>query len=937
MSIPIRSNICSFQKRLLYIGILFYMLQGIAQTQIEITYDSIYNLSIPATEKIAIFKKVILPATADDKEAFANVCYRIAVLCYNADRKSGIPFLHKELSLRQQLEKPNKKLIAKAYYNLGNFYWFQRDYNNSLKYHDSLISYVTIPDKRCGIAYNTMARVYKNTGDYQRALDYFAQSEAILKKVKAPKSLLDTYINKLSLYVAQKYRITPTDFKTLENEVLQLVEEVNANDNQRLMILFNLGAILYTNQKNEASLAYYNQSLPIAEKLQDSLRIAQIYTNKALIHAKKGATGEAFSMNETALLFTKDEANQKSIIYDNLGDLYIASKQHKKALTYYNSAMNALLPFAWENNKNLPDYERIIASPEHTAIVSYLIDKQNGWLDFYDATQDKKYVLAAEQTLQLIDKIIDHLYFESKEKLSKLFWRKKGAKLYVNAVKICYLLEKPEQAFYYIEKNKGILLLDNISAFAAKRIAKLPQEVIDKEYALSKKVKDLEQKIISTTTSDSLKEHYFTAKESYYKYITEIEQTYPEYQRYRTSLPMLSVENVQKKLAENEVVIAYILGTEVGYVLLMNQKMKKIVPLNHLKQLKNRLFAFQKLYTKPFETTRDAANFQQLGNEIYQNLIPFQEDTIYSKATKLTIIPDGFIHALPFEILPINILESEQNSYLIEAKEISYRYSFSLDEKNNEQPSKDVSKSTAFMLANFQDSTLTRLTTNPTKLFNNATFINEHATKKSFLNAYNTSSQLYISTHAGNTNDVPWLAMFDEKVYPNELYFLNNPKALVVLNACKTSAGVFKEGEGVFSLTRGFLNSGSKSVVATLWNLNEKSGAEILKSFRSNIEASQSKSKALQNAKLAYLEKYKNTSQSSPYYWGGMILTGNTEAIPTPINIWKIIGLSMAAVIMIAFYLTYRKRSNINKSSENIKNSLDDFDLEEENSSFKNN
>ena len=907
MSIQIPINSSTLKHTLLAICMLFFVFEGKAQHDVQKVYDSVMELSISRKEKIELFKSKILHENYTDKKTHADVCYLVVKLCNKVDKASAIPFLKKELVLRKKHVTSNEDLIARTYYNLGYFHWTQEKYNEVITYQDSLLSYVSVKDKRCGKAYNIMGIVYKDKGDYQRSLDYFKQSEAILKKVNDKRSLLRTYINKLSLYADQKYNITPRDFKALELEVLNLADEVKATDEQRLMILFNLGAILYNNQENETALVYNNKSLPIAEKLEDSLLIAQIYTNTALIHVKNGETDEALLLNEKALLFAVNDADQQSTIHDNLGDLYVKLKQHEKGLKHHNKAINELLPFDWRTEENLPEYERIKISPDCKNILGYLIDKQNAWLAYYEHANDEKYLLAAEETLQLIDKTIDYVYFESKEKLSKLFWRKEGAKLYINAVKICFLLNKPAKAFYYIEKNKGILLLDNISAFSAKRMAKLPQEVIDKEYELQRKVKALEQKLISKIGQDSIKESYFVAKETYYKYITSIEEEYPEYYQYRTSLPILSTKDVQENLEENEVVVAYILGEEIGYVLLMDQKTTQLYPLNHLDTLETKLTEFQKLYAKPFETALEATQFQQQGNEIYQKLLPFRNDSSYQKARKLIIIPDGMINSLPLEILPTTTTQNLHDTYLIQQKEISYCYSFSLDAQNELKHSKVKPASTSFMLTKFKDSTLTTLTVSPTELFDNATHINENATKASFLKSYNEASQVYVSSHAGNTNDIPWLAMYDGKVYPNELYLLNYPKELVVLNACKTSAGIFKEGEGVFSLTRAFLNSGSKSVVSSLWNLNETAGMEILNTFRANLKSLQTKSKALQNAKLAYLEKYKNTSQSSPYYWGGIVLTGNTDALPTPFNYWWLLGIGLLVIIAAFLYFKYWK------------------------------
>ena len=72
---------------------------------------------------------------------------------------------------------------------------------------------------------------------------------------------------------------------------------------------------------------------------------------------------------------------------------------------------------------------------------------------------------------------------------------------------------------------------------------------------------------------------------------------------------------------------------------------------------------------------------------------------------------------------------------------------------------------------------------------------------------------------------------------------------IFVLSACNTSLGNIKEGEGVFSLARGFFYSGANSVVSSLWNVNDKSTSQIISSFYENLEKGKSKSSALRLAK----------------------------------------------------------------------------------------
>ncbi|MGH7599722.1 MAG: tetratricopeptide repeat protein, partial [bacterium] len=65
-----------------------------------------------------------------------------------------------------------------------------------------------------------------------------------------------------------------------------------------------------------------------------------------------------------------------------------------------------------------------------------------------------------------------------------------------------------------------------------------------------------------------------------------------------------------------------------------------------------------------------------------------------------------------------------------------------------------------------------------------------------------------------------------------EIYDLKIPACeLAVLSACQTNIGPFFEGEGVFALSRGFLAAGAPRVVASQWQVNDKSTAELIGAF----------------------------------------------------------------------------------------------------------
>jgi CHAT domain-containing protein len=96
---------------------------------------------------------------------------------------------------------------------------------------------------------------------------------------------------------------------------------------------------------------------------------------------------------------------------------------------------------------------------------------------------------------------------------------------------------------------------------------------------------------------------------------------------------------------------------------------------------------------------------------------------------------------------------------------------------------------------------------------------------------------------------------------------------LIVLSACETGVGRLQGEEGVMNLARAFLSSGARSVVASLWSVEDRSTATIMESFYEHLAAGLSVSEALRQAQLDFIKDY--GPMAKPSLWAGFEVIGD--------------------------------------------------------------
>ena len=97
---------------------------------------------------------------------------------------------------------------------------------------------------------------------------------------------------------------------------------------------------------------------------------------------------------------------------------------------------------------------------------------------------------------------------------------------------------------------------------------------------------------------------------------------------------------------------------------------------------------------------------------------------------------------------------------------------------------------------------------------------------------------------------------------------------LVTLSACETGDGKVLGQEGIANLARPFLMAGAKSVVASLWTVDDEFTRAIMQEFYKQLTVDRhDKARALAEAKRAIRRKF--AAQASTRLWAGFVLIGD--------------------------------------------------------------
>lgn len=135
--------------------------------------------------------------------------------------------------------------------------------------------------------------------------------------------------------------------------------------------------------------------------------------------------------------------------------------------------------------------------------------------------------------------------------------------------------------------------------------------------------------------------------------------------------------------------------------------------------------------------------------------------------------------------------------------------------------------------------------------------------------AYRTAGLMFTGAgHTLNGYKMPY-EMNDGLLYAEEIAACNFSKVeLLVLSACGTALGTVTN-DGVLGIQSAFKDAGVKTIVSTLWSINDKAAAEFMKLFYYYMISGSSKYEAFEKARNNLME---SDDFNDPLYWAPFIM-----------------------------------------------------------------
>ena len=385
---------------------------------------------------------------------------------------------------------------------------------------------------------------------------------------------------------------------------------------------------------------------------------------------------------------------------------------------------------------------------------------------------------------------------------------------------------------------------------------------------------------------------------------------------------------VQAALAEDEALVAYWLAEDrlLAWAMSRDEAYLVQVPVSRAE-----ITAATAAWLDPLRSPRRAEDTALAGMEprhlehgvqLHDWLFGHLPSIVHTARTVI-LVPDGVLHYLPFESLPIACSETEDDGvihgsyrscrFLGLEKSIAYNPSASafaaLRQRTLREP-----EATGAVLA-LAPRFVSRAETPGAELRSALALLSPlaeaeaearkvaelfprghllvagSATEARFKREAPSYRFLHLATHGLVRDDRPMSSGLllapgdrdDGLLSAHEVLGLDLSAEVVTLSACRSGRGELSRGEGLVGLTQAFLAAGASSVVVSLWDVDDRSTAILMAELYRQLATSEDRAQALAQARQRLFEastdgklvfRTRPMAYAHPRFWAPFILVG---------------------------------------------------------------
>ena len=866
----------------------------------------------------------------EEWESYVN-CFNALASCHDLKGNFHESYTYAKRAMEEAKSKLDKKNVpyGAALNNLATFARKKGDYKKAI----ALLQEALIIDEEKkefdGIAtiLHNIGLCYKIKGDYLESKKYFSRALQVESESGGKNQIgkSQAYLHLADIHIKQQQSDTALLLfqKALDHLALYPTQEKILTSRIKHEIhLKSAKVFLKKNIKN--NFQYHTKQAIYHSKVAFNKEPEQAYFLLGQWALKEKKFTQAIRHFEKAVALTKEKYHKIGKHIETGEAYYLLAKAYSEQGNLQQGLVHLQTALGQFSKKDVP--ENLLENPQAEDLIvgqkllKVLREKALIQYRKFERNQDRDMLVASLNTFQLAIEMLNKLRQSFLDNQSKEILAENVIPIFEGALEGTFTLAQLDKdnshfdkAFQIAENGKAILLLESINETTALGFSGIPDSLLQQEKELKLDIAFYKKQLLQTSKEKAEKLKtieigLFGLEKEHQQLIQTFEEKYPDYHHLKYNTSIADLAAVRKKLANDEsALVEYFVGEKSLFLFSITKEtafwkqIKKTPNFN-----KNIQLARELLIHPPEEENaqRDFDNFTTAAHELYQLLIG--SANLDTKIQQIKIIPDDILAYLPFEILlqqkpssqKINYTPSHL-PYLLNDYQISYNYSATLlcrEKRKVKKAAKDfIGFAPDFGPSTMADHAyrdciadqLQGLNCNKEEvqkisaLFDGQALTGKLASKENFQNNLQDYRILHLATHSCLDDSNPMLnKIFLQDGYLSnyDLYNLQINAELSVLSACNTGSGQLRRGEGVMSLSRGFMQAGCPSVLISLWAVEDCTTATLMSQYYQGLKAGKTKDQALQDSKKHYLQNA-NKLTAHPFYWAPFIQFGAIEAM----------------------------------------------------------